>query len=63
MLLDFLALVTEFPDYSEYNESYVFLAVFRYGEYLLVCGCPISCSTSNEGFAFRELTFSPLDII
>lgn len=28
MLLDFLSLVTGFPDYSEYNENYVFLAFF-----------------------------------
>lgn len=28
ILLDFLSLVTGFPDYSEYNENYVFLAFF-----------------------------------
>lgn len=28
MLLDFLSLVTGFPDYSEYNENYAFLTFF-----------------------------------
>ena len=37
ILLDVLSLVTGFPDYSEYNENYVFLAFFfRYGKYLVL---------------------------